>query len=109
MMGACLNIKNGNADGFVFKQPRLHPQGRSHPQIRPQHLPSVLQGEVHGYRIHQGMAHTIIGIARLDGKLTMSRTGKWGFEKGEGGSRSEEVMSVDALSISRRSGRSFHS
>ena len=29
------------ADGFSL-QPRLHPQGRSHPQVRSLHLPSVL-------------------------------------------------------------------
>lgn len=28
--------------GLTSRQPRLHPQGRSHPQVRPEHLPSVL-------------------------------------------------------------------
>ncbi|CAO1599425.1 hypothetical protein XANCAGTX0491_003152 [Xanthoria calcicola] len=32
---------------------RLHPQSRSHSQIRSQYLPSVFQGEEPGYRVHQ--------------------------------------------------------
>ncbi|CAL8574252.1 hypothetical protein XPA_000218 [Xanthoria parietina] len=31
---------------------RLHPQSRSHSQIRSQYLPSVFQGEEPGYRVH---------------------------------------------------------
>lgn len=35
-------------------QPRLHPLSRSHPQIWPEHLPSVLPREEPGYWFHQG-------------------------------------------------------
>jgi hypothetical protein len=35
-------------------QPRLHPQSRSDPQIRPQHLPSMLPRKISRYRFRQG-------------------------------------------------------
>lgn len=38
---------------YPSRQPRLHPQSRSDPQIRAQYLPSVLSGEEPGYRIHK--------------------------------------------------------
>ena len=39
---------------LTSRQPRLHTQGWSHPQVWPEHLPSMLQREVERYRIHQG-------------------------------------------------------
>ena len=32
----------------------MHPQSGPHPEIRPQHLPPVLQGEEPGYWVHEG-------------------------------------------------------
>jgi hypothetical protein len=43
-----------NADGGFTKQPRLHPLGRSDPQVRPQHLPSVLPREGCRHWLRQG-------------------------------------------------------
>jgi hypothetical protein len=39
---------------LMRSQPRLHPPRWSDPQVRPQHLPSVLQGEVRRHRFRQG-------------------------------------------------------
>lgn len=39
-------------------QPCLQAQGRSHPEVRPGPLPSVLQGEGQGHWLQQGMAST---------------------------------------------------
>jgi hypothetical protein len=41
-----------------FVQPRLHPPCWSYPQVRPQHLPSVLQGEERRHRFRQGTTST---------------------------------------------------
>lgn len=49
------HIRGLEADGTSVTQPRLHPPCGSDPQVRPQYLPSVLQGEEHGYRLYKGM------------------------------------------------------
>ena len=48
-----LLARNGKEDNerllTFWLQPSLHPQSRSHPEVRFEHLPSVLQGEECGY------------------------------------------------------------
>ena len=51
-------MKGTPADGD-FVQPRLHPPCRSHPQVRLEHLPSVLQGEERRHRIRQGTVYKV--------------------------------------------------
>lgn len=43
---------------LTASQPCLHPPGRSHPQVRTQHLPSMLPREGCRHRFHQGASST---------------------------------------------------
>jgi hypothetical protein len=58
-------------------QPRVRSQRRSHPQVRPQHLPSVLQRTIRRHWIHKGThwhfeeAKAARDLRDVDSRLTL--------------------------------------